>query len=392
MRLRRLAAVALALGALMVAACTDGTTEDSPTATPTSVATTILTGQPAATPPDAESGPWFLTSTDAASGADARRLPLEVDTFGALFMDWNAERDALAYISGGDLWVWRDGVSTNLTETDDRLEGLPRWSPDGRWIAFASRAFEEGEMPFALVAPQGGPSVIEVASPDAGYLVLAEGTLLSPPSWAPDSARLAYASGGEVVTVDRAGTLLSQHSASDAGIGSALVGVEWSPTADVLAVTFVEAGGEVPVEGEPALMGYALIAENPISVTTDSALSIVMDWTAGYAPPPSLRWSPDGASLLIAIPPVPASLAPDYPSGVWIAEPGPLTAFTGTPPRGPEPVLVPGLTPYQATWSPDGHWIAVVENDERRIVILDAATLTVIAQPGPAAGVEGIAW
>jgi hypothetical protein len=146
------------------------------------------------------------------------------------------------------------------------------------------------------------------------------------------------------------------------------------------------------VEGEPALMGYALIAENPIPVTTDRALSIVMDWTAGYTPPPSPRWSPDGHALLIAIPPVPASLAADYPSGVWIAEPGPLAAFTGSPPRGPEPVQVDGLTPDQATWSPDGHWIAVIENAERRIVILDAATLTVIAQPGPAAGVEGIAW
>ncbi|PKN80885.1 MAG: hypothetical protein CVU47_08580 [Chloroflexi bacterium HGW-Chloroflexi-9] len=392
MRLLRLLAPAVALGALLVAACTDGTVEDPATATPSASPTTTLTGQPATTPPDAATGPWFLTSTDASSGADARRLPLEVDTFGALFMDWNAERDALAYISRGDLWVWHDGASTNLTNTDDRLEGLPRWSPDGRWIAFASRAFEEGEMPFALVAPQGGPSVIEVATPDAGYLVLAEGPLLSPPSWAPDSARLAYASGGEVFTVDRAGTPLSQHSASKAGVGSAFVGVEWSPTTDVMAVTFVDADGDIPVEGEPALMGYALIAENAISVSGDRGLSIVMDWTAGYAPPPSPQWSPDGASLLIAIPPPPASLSADYPSGVWIAEPGPLTAFTGTAPRGPEPVQVGGLTPYQAMWSPDGRWIAVIEDGERRIVILDAATLTVIAQPGPAADVEGIAW
>jgi DNA-binding beta-propeller fold protein YncE len=55
-------------------------------------------------------------------------------------------------------------------------------------------------------------------------------------------------------------------------------------------------------------------------------------------------------------------------------------------------VQVAGLTPYQAAWSPDGRWIAVVENGERRIVILDAATLAVIVQPGPASGIEGIAW
>jgi len=392
MRLLRLAVPALVLGVLLTAACAGGATEDPTTATPSASPTTTLTGQPAAAPPDSATGPWFLTGTDASSGAGARRLPLEVDTFGALYMDWNADRDALAYISEGDLWVWRDGVATNLTATDDRLEGLPRWSPDGRWIAFASRAFEEGEMPFALVAPQGGPSVIEVAAPDAGYLVLAEGSLLSPPSWAPDSARLAYASGGEVFTVDRAGTLLSQHSGPKAGVGSALVGVEWSPTMDVLAVTFVDADDAIPVEGERALMGYALIAENAISVTSDRAASVVMDWTAGYAPPPPPRWSPDGAALLIAIPPMPASLAADYPSGVWVAAPGTLSTFTGTPPRGPEPVQVAGLTPYQAAWSPDGRWIAVVENGERRIVILDAATLMVIVQPGPASGIEGIAW
>lgn len=374
---------------LLFAACARGTGDAPPTAEPTPTATLPSPAQPATSPPDAGSGPWYLSPTE---DDNPRRLPIEVDTFGALYLDWNPAHDALAYVAGGDIWVWRDGAASNLTETADRLEGLPRWSPDGEWLAFASRPFEEGEAAHALVAPQGSPSVMEVARPEEGYAVLGEASLAWPPSWAPDSQRLAYVSDGEVVTVDRAGTLLHEHSAEALGLGETFVGVTWSPTTDTLAVAFVDGDGAVPAEGEPARMGYALIAENPITVTGAPGLSMVMEWTAGYVPPPPLEWSPDGNRLLITLSPVPASLAEAYPTGVWVAEPGPLRPPEATLPLGPEPQILAGIEPYQAVWSRDGRWIAVIENGARRILVVDAATRAVVAQPGPAGGVEGIAW
>lgn len=374
---------------LLFAACASGADDAPATTEPTPSATLPSPAQPATSPPDAGSGPWYLA---AAEDENPRHLPLEVDTFGALYLDWNPAHNALAYVAGGDIWVWRDGVASNLTETADRLEGLPRWSPDGEWLAFASRPFEAGEAAHALVAPQGAPSVMAIAHPEQGYAVLGEASLAWPPAWAPDSQRLAYVSEGEVVTVDRAGTPLHRHSAGAFGLGDSFVGVAWSPAADILAVAFVDGGGAVPAEGEPARMGYALIAENPITVTGAQGLSVVMEWTAGYVPPPPVEWSPDGSHLLITLPPVAASLAADYPTGVWVAEPGPLRLPDSPLPRGPEPHAVASIEPYQAVWSRDGRWIAVIENGARRILVVDAATRAVVAQPGPAGGVEGIAW
>lgn len=376
---------------LLFAACArdPGPATPPPDPTPTPTATLPSPAQPATSPPDAGSGPWYLSPTE---DDNPRRLPLEVDTFGALHLDWNPAHDALAYVSGGDIWVWRDGTSTNLTATDDRLEGLPRWSPDGEWLAFASRAFEEGEAPHALAGPQGSPSVLRVAAPDEGYVVLGEASLLWPPAWAPDSKRLAYVSDGDVVTVDRAGTVLSRHAAGRLHLGSVFVGVAWSPTTDTLAVAYAEGADGAPVEGEPARMGYALIAENPITVTGEPALSGVMEWTSGYVPPAPIEWSPDGSRLLITLPPVPASLADDYPTGVWVVEPGPLRPPASPLPLGPEPRPLPAIEPYQAVWSRDGRWIAVIEHGARRILVVEAATLAVVAQPGPSGGVEGIAW
>ena len=53
--------------------------------------------------------------------------------------------DQIAFSVMGDLYVmdFPDGEPRQLTELDGH-EGQPAWSPDGRWIAFASWDGEEG--------------------------------------------------------------------------------------------------------------------------------------------------------------------------------------------------------------------------------------------------------
>ena len=101
--------------------------------------------------------------------------------------------DSLAFSSDGQ-WVaystfpertlWRSRVdgSERLQLTFAPMESLmPRWSPDGKTIAFMGRSTGE---PWQIrrISPEGGPSEVLMASPDHQ----------ATPSWSPDGSLLAY--------------------------------------------------------------------------------------------------------------------------------------------------------------------------------------------------------
>jgi len=75
----------------------------------------------------------------------------------------SADRRQIAFVSnrsgrGGGLWVAdaADGTGmTKLTETPDRYVGSPRWSPDGRWIAFDGQS-PDGQMDIFVIDAAGG--------------------------------------------------------------------------------------------------------------------------------------------------------------------------------------------------------------------------------------------
>jgi Tol biopolymer transport system component len=69
-----------------------------------------------------------------------------------------------ASIRTGDFGIWicnQDGTNpTQLVNRGPYLTGTPRWSPDGRWIAFDSRSSEsgrEGNADIYVVSSEGGP-------------------------------------------------------------------------------------------------------------------------------------------------------------------------------------------------------------------------------------------
>ena len=85
--------------------------------------------------------------------------------------------------SSSSLWLLSTlgGQPRRLTACGDK-DGAPRWSPDGRWIAFTARREQEGrkddEPQLYLIAPDGGEArrAAEVATGVEAAQALAEAT------------------------------------------------------------------------------------------------------------------------------------------------------------------------------------------------------------------------
>jgi dipeptidyl aminopeptidase/acylaminoacyl peptidase len=85
------------------------------------------------------------------------------------------------YVS--DLWlVSRDGGEARPFTTGDARDTAPRWSPDGRWLAFLSDRDETSQL---WLIPADGGEARKLTS-------LPEGTI-TPPVWSPDGTRLLFA-------------------------------------------------------------------------------------------------------------------------------------------------------------------------------------------------------
>jgi Tol biopolymer transport system component len=100
----------------------------------------------------------------------------------------------LAYIQGGDIWVKTlpDGEPQRLTQ--DGYNSEPRWSPSGKWLAF-----RKGDFSVYLIEDSG-----KAIWPSNN------GTTVDSFAWSPIKDILAYASGGEVYTVEADGKNMMQ--------------------------------------------------------------------------------------------------------------------------------------------------------------------------------------
>jgi hypothetical protein len=295
----------------------------------------------------------------------AERLPVEVDTFNALFTRWSPDGSKLVFGNGGDLFVYDagDGTVTNMTNTADRWELLPTWSPDGRLLAFTSRELLPGEgsldgtLQWTMNGVFGGsPTVVSVDG--TGYRVLEEALGRTAPAFSPDGSTLAYEAEGTIHLANLDDGSLVALTAADLGLEAVHVGSpSWSPTRRELAVYFSESTmdptREEIVSGNPPRVrqGYAIV-----DVDTRRA-RVVYEYEAPYVFRPPARWSPDGELLALVFRPETAISEPD--GLVIVGRDGAVELDR------------PGLY-AEAAWAPEGTALAVLDELEpERVTILE---------------------
>ena len=82
-----------------------------------------------------------------------------------------------------DLWMvrWDGSRTVQLTHTTDESERAPRWSPDGRWLAFLSSRGDSNEVSQLWLMDRAGGEAERITSTPGG---------VNDYAWAPDGSRL----------------------------------------------------------------------------------------------------------------------------------------------------------------------------------------------------------
>ena len=112
---------------------------------------------------------------------------------------------SIAFVYGGDLWsVPRAGGSARQLTTDSGLEWSPRFSPDGKWIAFTGQY--DGNRDVYLIPAEGGVPKRLTWWTDTGSPAERQGPNNLVMGWTPDGKRVLFRSRHQAWE-DRAGRL-----------------------------------------------------------------------------------------------------------------------------------------------------------------------------------------
>ena len=114
-------------------------------------------------------------------------------------------KDSIAFVYGGDLWIAprAGGLARQLT-TDAGLEWFPRFSPDGKWIAFTGQY--DGNRDVYLIPAEGGAPKRLTWWTDTGTPAERQGPNNMVMGWTPDGKRILFRSRHQAWE-DRAGRL-----------------------------------------------------------------------------------------------------------------------------------------------------------------------------------------
>jgi dipeptidyl aminopeptidase/acylaminoacyl peptidase len=252
------------------------------------------------------------------------------------------------------LWMtsWDGATTLQLTAGPGESESSPRWSPDGRWLAFLSSRRDEGGAPQVWLLPRAGGE----ARP------LTAGRGVEDFAWSPDGRRLA------LVRRDAPAPRAGHAEASGGGDG----GKEKAPPPIVIDRYYFkeDVTGYVTARRHLSLVDVATREEAPL--------------TDGEREDLNPAWSPDGATVAF----VSQVGAEGDRSLAWEiftvearpgATPRPLTRFEGAVNN---PGGEGGAT--RLAWSPDGKRLAFLQGGPPRLLYYAPTRLaTVPAAGGP---------
>src|SRR5918999_3698915 len=254
--------------------------------------------------------------------------------------------DTLLDRSDRDLWMtsWDGKRSVRLT-TSKSNEGTPRWSPDGRYLAFLSNRDDHREVQQVWLLDRAGGEAERITDLPGG---------VSEYAWSPDSRRLALI-------------------ASDPDPDSTAAGADSGKQATQQPVVLDRFQFK---EDETGYLGTRRDHLYLFNLNTRKAEIL----TPGSYSEQSIAWSPDGQSIAFV-----SRRRPDFDrTNNWdlyvvAASPGAvprqITTFAG-------PDMDPDWGGRPPVWSPDGKYLAYVQGGPLKLIYYAGQKLAVVPVSG----------